>query len=81
MPLCHYATMPRGDAASLPMGDSSFDAVTIGFGLLHLPQPHLALAEACDRRHPRLQPHGTEGCNHTYRGCNPPAPTEAWFHA
>jgi len=36
----------EGDAAALPMPDASFDAVTIGFGLLHLPRPHLALAEA-----------------------------------
>ncbi len=37
----------EGDAAALPMPDASFDAVTIGFGLLHLPRPHLALAEVC----------------------------------
>lgn len=36
----------EGDAAALPMPDASFDAVTIGFGLLHLPRPQDALAEA-----------------------------------
>ena len=37
----------EGDAAALPFDDASFDAVVIGFGLLHLPKPQLALKEAC----------------------------------
>ena len=32
------------------MPDASFDAVTIGFGLLHLPRPQDALAEVCEVR-------------------------------
>ncbi|KAL3916040.1 MAG: hypothetical protein SGPRY_006987 [Prymnesium sp.] len=36
----------EGDAANLPLDDSSFDAVVIGFGLLHLPHPQSALEEA-----------------------------------
>jgi len=36
----------EGDAAALPFDDETFDAVVIGFGLLHLPHPQLALAEA-----------------------------------
>lgn len=36
----------EGDAADLPLDDSSFDAVVIGFGLLHLPHPQSALEEA-----------------------------------
>ena len=51
----------EGDAAALPMPDASFDAVTIGFGLLHLPRPHLALAEVCRV----LKAHALD------RGCNP----------
>jgi len=35
-----------GDAEALPVTDSSFDAVIIGFGLLHLPSPQLAIDEA-----------------------------------
>ena len=47
----------EGDAAALPMPDASFDAVTIGFGLLHLPRPQLALAEVCrELKARRLQP-------------------------
>tara|TARA_B110001452_G_scaffold177021_1_gene148461 strand:+ start:192 stop:1337 length:1146 start_codon:yes stop_codon:yes gene_type:complete len=36
----------EGDASALKLPDNSFDAVIIGFGLLHLPKPQLALAEA-----------------------------------
>ncbi len=35
-----------GNAEKLSAADASFDAVVIGFGLLHLPQPELAIAEA-----------------------------------
>lgn len=35
-----------GDATKLPAADSSFDAVTMGFVLLHLPDPAAALKEA-----------------------------------
>ena len=35
-----------GDAQALPFGDASFDSVTMNFGILHLAQPELALAEA-----------------------------------
>ena len=44
----------EGDAAALPLPDESFDAVVIGFGLLHLPDPASALAEA----HRVLKPGG-----------------------
>ena len=58
----------EGDAAALPMPDASFDAVTIGFGLLHLPRPHLALAEVCRV----LKAHVLDrGCNPCVGGCNP----------
>ena len=36
----------EGDASALKLPDNSFDAVIIGFGLLHLPKPQLALSEA-----------------------------------
>ena len=36
----------QGDAAALPVADASFDAVIIAFGLLHLPSPQSAIAEA-----------------------------------
>jgi SAM-dependent methyltransferase len=36
----------EGDAEALPFPNGSFDAVTIGFGLLHFPDPDKALAEA-----------------------------------
>lgn len=39
-------SLVEGDAAALPLPDSSFDAVVISFGLLHLPDPHAALREA-----------------------------------
>jgi SAM-dependent methyltransferase len=35
-----------GDALRLPFGDSSFDAVTMNFGILHVSQPERAIAEA-----------------------------------
>jgi SAM-dependent methyltransferase len=35
-----------GDAHALPFDDASFDAVTMGFCLHHIPEPGLALAEA-----------------------------------
>lgn len=36
----------EGDAEALPFPDSSFDAVVMNFGLLHLGRPEQALAEA-----------------------------------
>jgi len=36
----------EGDAESLPFPDRSFDAVTIGFGMLHFARPERAAAEA-----------------------------------
>jgi ubiquinone/menaquinone biosynthesis C-methylase UbiE len=39
-------TFREGDAAALPFPDASFDAVTIGFGMLHFAEPDRALAEA-----------------------------------
>lgn len=35
-----------GDAEALPFADASFEAVTCAFGVLHLPEPARALAEA-----------------------------------
>ncbi len=35
----------QGDAQSLPFPDRSFDAVVCGYGLMHVPEPGLALAE------------------------------------
>ncbi|MBY6093079.1 class I SAM-dependent methyltransferase [Maritimibacter alkaliphilus] len=40
------AAVLQGDAADLPFGPDSFDAVTIGFGMPHLPDPPTVLAEA-----------------------------------
>ena len=40
-------TFKEGDGEDLPFPDSSFDAVTMNFGLLHLARPDRALAEAC----------------------------------
>jgi ubiquinone/menaquinone biosynthesis C-methylase UbiE len=42
-PLVRFA---RSDAEALPYSDSSFDAVTINFGVHHFPFPERALAEA-----------------------------------
>ncbi len=36
----------EGDAGNLPFADASFDAVVIGFGILHFPDPDRALREA-----------------------------------
>lgn len=43
---CPELTFVEGDAQRLPFPDDSFDAVTMNFGILHLSQPELALAEA-----------------------------------
>lgn len=40
------ARFDEGDAQALPYADASFDAVICPFGLLHLPAPERALAEA-----------------------------------
>jgi len=39
-------TFVLGDAEQLPLPDASFDAVILGFVLLHLPEPAKALSEA-----------------------------------
>jgi len=44
----------EGDAESLAFPDASFDAVVIGFGMLHFARPERAVAEA----HPVLAPRG-----------------------
>ncbi|KKL63415.1 hypothetical protein LCGC14_2175340 [marine sediment metagenome] len=36
----------EGDAMDLPFADASFDAVTIGFGMPHVPEPPRVLAQA-----------------------------------
>ncbi len=36
----------EGDAQQLPFDDASFDSVVMNFGMLHLPQPLLAMKEA-----------------------------------
>ena len=46
-----------GDAEQLPFADSSFDAIVINFGLLHMARPEQALAEA----HRTLRPGGRAG--------------------
>lgn len=40
------ATFIEGDAMALPFEDASFDAVTIGFGMPHVPDPPAAMVEA-----------------------------------
>ncbi|MCA0921791.1 class I SAM-dependent methyltransferase [Pseudooceanicola nanhaiensis] len=40
------AAVLQGDAADLPFEPDTFDAVTIGFGLPHVPDPQAVLAEA-----------------------------------
>ena len=37
----------EGDAEALPFADGSFDAVVANFGIHHVPDPALALCEAC----------------------------------
>lgn len=37
----------EGDAEALPFADSSFDAIVMNFGLLHVGRPEQALSEAC----------------------------------
>jgi SAM-dependent methyltransferase len=43
---CPDLSFVVGDALQLPFPDASFDAVTMNFGILHVSQPQLALAEA-----------------------------------
>jgi SAM-dependent methyltransferase len=43
---CPDLTFVEGDAERLPFEDATFDAVTMNFGILHLSQPEMALAEA-----------------------------------
>lgn len=40
------AEFMEGDATALPFEDKCFDAVTMGFGMLHIPDPDRALSEA-----------------------------------
>lgn len=40
------ATFVEGDAMAMPFEDASFDAVTMGFGMPHVPDPPAAMAEA-----------------------------------
>lgn len=39
------AEFQEGDAQALPFDDDSFDAVVCGFGVMHVPQPAVALSE------------------------------------
>lgn len=43
---CPAARLVEGDAGDLPFEDGAFDAITWGFGLLHVPDPPRALSEA-----------------------------------
>src|SRR6266498_409452 len=43
---CPGLTFVEGDAQRLPFEDASFDAVTMNFGILHLSEPEIAMAEA-----------------------------------
>ena len=45
VPSSAAASFVVGDAQALPVDDSSFDAVIVSFGLLHLPRPERCLAE------------------------------------
>lgn len=40
------AVFEQGDALALPFDDETFDVVTIGFGILHVPDAHKALEQA-----------------------------------
>lgn len=40
------ASFMEGDATALPFEDQSFDAVTMGFGILHIPNAQAAIEEA-----------------------------------
>jgi SAM-dependent methyltransferase len=51
---CPSITFREGDAEQLPFADATFDAVVMNFGLLHLPRPDVAMAEA----HRVLRPGG-----------------------
>jgi SAM-dependent methyltransferase len=44
---CPGLEFVAGDAQDLPFSHDSFDAVTMNFGILHLPDPERAIAEAC----------------------------------
>ena len=39
------AQFQRGDAQDLPFDDDSFDAVVCGYGVMHVPEPEIALRE------------------------------------
>ena len=41
-----YIEFLEGDAQHMPFDDASFDCVVMNFGMLHLPQPMLAMKEA-----------------------------------
>ena len=43
---CPGLSFVVGDALQLPFPDTSFDAVTMNFGILHVSRPEVALAEA-----------------------------------
>ena len=45
-------TFQEGDAEALPFPDESFDAVLIGFGMLHVSKPEVVLAEVRRVLHP-----------------------------
>lgn len=44
--VCPNVEFLQGDAQDLPFGDETFDAVVMGFGMNHLPEPDKAAAEA-----------------------------------
>jgi SAM-dependent methyltransferase len=43
---CPGLSFVVGDALQLPFPDTSFDAITMNFGILHVSRPEVALAEA-----------------------------------